>query len=270
MKRILVTGAGSYIGASFRTYMEQFGDDCQVDAVSLRDERWRGLDFSGYDALLHTVGLAHVRETAENRPLYYAVNRDLAVETARKARAEGVRQFVFLSSMSVYGMEEGAITPDTVPRPTTSYGRSKLEAEEALRALETQDFRVAVLRPPMVYGEGCKGNYRALVRLAKILPACPNYQNQRSVISIENLCAYIKQVIDSGAGGTFCPRDPEYACTCQMICEIAGRNGREIVRTKLLNFVPALLRKFTKKGRKAFGSLVYQDESQCDYSGIRV
>ncbi len=262
-----MTGGSSYIGGSFRAYMEQFPEGYAIDAIGLRGEDWKRRDFSQYDAVLHTVGLAHVKETRKNAPLYDRIGRDLAVETARKARAEGVGQFVFLSSMSVYGMEEGTIGPETVPHPKSAYGRSKLEAEELLRALETEAFRVALLRPPMVYGPGCKGNYRALVKLAGILPACPEYRNQRSMISIENLCAFIKRVIDEDAGGIFCPQDPEYVCTCDMICQIARRNGREIPRTHLLDFGPALLRRFTKTGRKAFGDLVYEREDQRSDAG---
>jgi len=269
MKRILITGAGSYIGGAFRTYMGRFLDGYETAAVSLRGEDWRAYDFSKFDVVLHTVGLAHVKETRRNAPLYYRINRDLAVETAEKARAGGVRQFIYLSSMGVYGMDEGVITPDTVPQPKSSYGKSKLEAEERLRELETQDFRVAILRPPMVYGPGCKGNYQALVKLAKLLPVCPDYENRRSMVSIENLCVFIKRAIDGEACGTFCPQDAEYGCTCRMICGLAKSSGRTVPQTKLLNFVPALLRRFTKKGKKAFGSLVYQDEGQRGHAGVQ-
>lgn len=268
MKRILITGSGSYIGRAFGAYMGRFPEAYRADAISLRGAMWRTFDFSPYDVILHTAGLAHVRETARNRPIYYAVNRDLTVETAKKAKAEGMRQFIFLSSMSVYGLEEGVITPDTVPRPRTSYGKSKLEAENQLREMETPDFHVAILRPPMVYGEGCKGNYQALVKLAKVLPVCPDYENRRSMLSIERLCGFIKWVMDEDVGGLFCPQDPEYVCTCRMICELAGKGGREIPQTRWLNFVPALLRRFTKKGKKAFGSLVYQNEGQCGHAGV--
>lgn len=268
MKKILVTGAGGYIGSSFCTYLGRFPGAYEIKGVSLRGEDWKGLDFSGYDAVLHAAGLAHIRETKANRPLYDRINRDLTVEAAKKAKAEGVRQFVFLSSMSVYGLDEGAITEESVPHPRSGYGKSKLEAENLLLELEETDFRVAVLRPPMVYGPGCKGNYRALVKLAEVLPVCPDYQNRRSVISIENLCAEIKQVIDQCSGGILCPQDPEYICTCRMICEIAEANGKTLPRTKLLNFIPALLRRFTKKGRKAFGSLVYSNESKRGHAGV--
>ena len=102
MKRILITGAGSYIGNSFIRYMQQFPGQYQTEAVDMIDGSWREKSFAGFDAVYHVAGIAHIRETTENAHLYYEVNRDLAVETARKAKADGVPQFIFLSSMSVY------------------------------------------------------------------------------------------------------------------------------------------------------------------------
>lgn len=269
MRRILITGANSYIGRAFAQYLRPFSGEYGTDALSLRGESWKEADFSPYDVILHTAGLVHVRETRENRRLYYEINRDLTAEAAGKARAEGVAQFVFLSTMSVYGMEEGRITQDTVPRPATSYGKSKLEAEALLEELRTASFRVAILRPPMVYGPGCGGNYRTLVRLAGLLPVCPAYENRRSAISIQRLCACLKEVIDSGTEGIFRPQDPEYLCTCRTIRRIAEEQGRHMPVTKLLNFGPALLKRFTAVGRKAFGDLVYCDESQCGDAGVQ-
>ena len=269
MKRILVTGAAGYIGGAFLAYIRRFPEAYQAEGISLRDGTWKHADFSPYDVVLHAAGLAHVKETRENRPLYGRINRDLTAETAEKAKREGVEQFIFLSSLSVYGMEEGVITAKTVPHPKTSYGKSKLEAERLLEELRTASFRVAVLRTPMVYGGGCKGNYRALVRLAEILPVCPTYENQRSAVSIENLCGYIREMVDLGADGIFCPQDPAYFCTCRMIRRIAEERGRHLPVTGAFNFGPALLKRFTKAGRKAFGDLVYWDESQCSDAGVQ-
>lgn len=269
MRNILVTGANSYIGKAFLQYIGSFPGAYRADSISLRDENWKETDFSRYDTVLHAVGLAHIKETRASRPLYYKINRDLAAETAKKAKAEGVGQFVFLSSMSVYGMEEGIITQDTIPRPESSYGKSKLEAERLLREMRTESFRVAILRPPMVYGEGCRGNYQTLVKLAGCLPVCPDYENRRSAIFIEQLCAYIRETMDCEADGIFCPQDPEYFCTCRMICRIAEEQGRHLPRTRALNFGPAFLRRFTMSGKKAFGDLVYCDESQRSDAGVQ-
>ena len=262
MKRILITGARGYIGSAFRRYMEQFPDAYEIDAVSLRGDAWQQYDFSPSHVILHAAGLAHIKETRGNTQDYYTVNRDLTARVAQRAKAAGVGQFIFLSSMSVYGMDEGTITPQTVPQPKTSYGKSKLAAEQILQAMQTDLFRVAILRPPMVYGPGCKGNYQTLEKLARRLPICPDYKNRRSMISIDHLCAAIRYFIDSEAAGVFCPQDPEYVCTYDMMRQIAKKHGKHLPLTKALNFGPALLRRFTAKGRKAFGDLIYCDESK--------
>lgn len=257
MKKILITGAGSYIGTSFARYLAQWPECYRVDTLDMQNENWHEYDFSGYDAVFHVAGIAHVRETEENAHLYYTVNRDLAVETARKAKAEGVGQFVFLSSMSVYGIDQGPVDPETPPVPKSHYGKSKLQAEEGIVPLRDASFAVAVLRPPMVYGEGCKGNYRALEKIAGIAPFFPDYPNVRSMISIENLTKFIRECVDRRSDGLFCPQDPEYVCTCRMILEIACRNGRRLPLLKFLNPAVSLAKHCTALGRKAFSDLYY-------------
>ena len=268
MKRILITGGSGYIGQSLCRYLQRFPDKYSVNTISLHGTDWQWQSFSEYDAVVHAAGLAHMRENRKNAALYPVINRDLTLKTAQKAQMDGVHQFLFLSSMSVYGMTEGCITRDTVPHPKTLYGKSKLEAEELLLQMETPKFHVAIFRPPMVYGENCPGNYRALVKLAAVLPVCPDYQNRRSMISIDCLCAALRQVIDAGCSGIFLPQDPQYICTCRRICEIAAESGRVIPQTKWLNFIPALLRRLTPQGKKAFGNLVYLHESQRSDAGL--
>lgn len=259
MTNILITGEGSYIGTSFAAYMQQWPQDYQVDTVDMIGDNWRNTDFSVYDAVFHVAGIAHIKETAENAYLYYEVNRDLAVETAQKAKDAGVKHFVFLSSMSIYGLVEGIITADTQPAPNTNYGKSKWQAERQIAALCDDTFAVSVLRPPMVYGDNCKGNYQALVKLAKIAPFCPNYVNERSMVSIATLCSYVKNLIDRRASGIFFPQEEAYICTCRMIADIAEQNGKKLPLIRLLN--PAVsLAKMTTKGKKAFGNLTYAKE----------
>lgn len=259
MKRVLITGKNGYIATRFEAYLESFLEEFQTESVSLRGTDWVQMDFSQYDSVVHTAGLAHIKETQENAKDFYAVNRDLAEAVARKAKSEGVRHFLLLSSGSVYGLTEGVITADTKPRPRTHYGKSKLQGEKAVIALRAPDFKVAVLRPLMVYGEGCKGNYRTLEKLARIAPVLPDYRNQRSLVSIKTLCACMKDVIDRKAEGIFFPREEKAICTCEMIQKIAKTRGRHLRRLKLLNPAVSLLRRTTVAGRKAFGDLVYQN-----------
>lgn len=259
MKKVLITGANSYIGMSFEKYMAQWPEEYQVDTVDMIDGTWREMSFAGYDSVFHVAGIAHQKETEENAHLYYKVNRDLAVEAAQKAKNDGVHQFVFLSTMAVYGLEEGAINRNTPLSPKTHYGKAKMEAELQMDQLRSDAFRVTVLRPPMVYGEGCKGNYQSLVKFAKMMPFFPDYQNKRSMIHIDRLCWYVKDLMDHGTDGLVLPQDQEYICTCRMVRDIAKDMGKDMKLWKILN--PAVsLAKLLPVGKKAFGDLYYEKE----------
>ena len=245
MKKILITGANSYIGTSFENFIkERFSAEYSVDTVDMIDGSWREKDFSEYDAVFHVAGIAHQKETKENAESYYKVNRDLAEETAKKAKAEGVSQFVFLSSMSVYGVEEGVITKETPASPKSNYGKSKIQAEGLLNNLRSDDFKIAIMRPPMVYGDGCKGNYQMLVKFAKMLPVFPDYENKRSMIHVDNLSVFVKNLIDEEKDGLFFPQDENYVCTCKMVKEIGNSMGKNIKLLKIMNPAVSILKKF--------------------------
>lgn len=256
MKNLLITGKSGYIARQFEGFIQQFPNEYNVTAVSLRNSDWREIDFSQYDAVLHTAGIAHIKETRDNVDLYYEVNRDLTVELAQKAKESGVRQFIFLSSVSIYGMDEGSITPETIPNPVSNYGKSKLQAEEGILPLQTDNFTICILRPPMVYGSGCKGNYQMLEKIARLSPIFPDYQNQRSMVSVETLCRSIKNLIDWSAGGIFFPQEENYICTSKMVQEIAAGMGREIRLVRWLNPLVSVAARCTRAGKKAFGNLV--------------
>lgn len=264
MKKVLITGADSYIGTSFERWMGKntFADKYQIDTLDMRGEGWKNTFFNNYDAIFHVAGVAHQKETMENATQYYKVNRDLLIETALKAKAEQVKQFVFLSSMSVYGMAEGAINFQTKVEPKSNYGKSKLEAETEILKMETEEFRVSILRPPMVYGPGCKGNYQLLSKYAKSLPIFPDIYNKRSMIYIENLCMFVQSIIDNRRSGIYCPQDPEYVCTSKMVRDIADMTGHKIVfipfSRELIEAIPLSIIK------KVFGNLYYENFDVCD------
>ena len=260
MKKILITGANSYIGTSFEKYIkENYPNEYAVDTVDMIDGSWREKSFVGYDSVFHVAGIAHQKETTENAALYYAVNRDLAIETAEKAKNDGVKQFIFLSSMSIYGMNTGVITKATMPNPKSNYGKSKLQAEEGISRLASDTFSVSIIRPPMVYGDGCKGNYQMLVKIAQAFPFFADYKNQRSMVYIDTLSEFVRNMINAGCSGFYYPQETEYICTCKMIQSIANCMGKDLKLYKILNPVVFLLRVFTLKGKKAFGDLYYKD-----------
>ena len=260
MKRVLITGANSYIGTSFENYLKRWPDRYQVDTLDMIDGSWKRKNFAGYDAVFHVAGIAHIKETRKNAPLYYRVNRDLAVETAKKAKEEGVKQFVFLSSMSVYGKETGVVSKETQPCPKTNYGKSKLEAENAILALADRGCRVAVLRPPMVYGKGCKGNFATLLRIVRKLPLFPDIDNRRSMLYIDNLCEFARLIIENQDAGIFFPQNKDYGSTRELAKLIAAAYGKNVKLTRAFNLPLKLAGRFSHTLNKAFGSLVYVAE----------
>ncbi|EGP4983852.1 NAD-dependent epimerase/dehydratase family protein [Enterococcus faecium] len=275
MKKILITGANSYIGTSFKKWMTQFQDEYQIDTLSVRGDAWREHDFSGYDTVFHVAGIAHAdvsKVSEETKRLYYAVNRDLAIETAKKYKQDlsGKNgQFIYMSSIIIYGEETNinkkrVITPDTKPNPSNFYGDSKLQAEIGLQPLDDDTFHVAILRPPMIYGPGSKGNYQQLVKLANKLPIFPDVKNERSMLHIDKLSEFVKELIDAQDSGVFFPQNDQYVRTSHMVRDIAQENGKKIYlfsymnwAIRLLGYVPGKIGRLTNK---AFGNLVYERE----------
>ena len=262
MKNILITGKNSYIGTSLENWLMREPDKYKVDTVDMKDGSWKEKSFSQYDVVFHVAGIAHIKETSDNQNLYYKVNRDLAYETAQKAKQDGVEQFIFLSSMSVYGIEQGVIDKNTPLTPNSAYGKSKIEAEKLINKLQDDSFTVATLRPPMVYGKGCRGNYPRLVGLALKTPIFPKVDNKRSMIYIDNLSEFVKRLIDNRSGGLFFPQNADYVNTSEMVRIIAEVHGKRVVMTKLFNPLLRLLNVSTVN--KVFGDLVY-DISMSDY-----
>lgn len=260
MKKVLITGANSYIGTSFEKWLWQWKDKYVVETVDMIDESWKKKEFSKFDVVFHVAGIAHIKETKENAALYYKVNRDLVYEVAQKAKSDGVKHFIFLSSMSVYGMETGVINKDTVPFPKSNYGKSKLQGEELIMPLEDSTFSVAILRPPMIYGKGCKGNYVRLEKFALNSPIFPKIENRRSMIEIEYLCEFVKKLIDQDSRGLFLPQNEEYVCTSDMVKAIAEAHGKRIYMTKLFNPLLKLLKVSTVN--KVFGDLMYEKDQK--------
>ncbi len=263
MKKILITGKDSFVGTSFEKWLNKVEDQYKVDTIDMRDENWKKHDFSEYDSVLHVAGIAHVSTDPKMEELYYKVNRDLTIEVAKKAKLEGVSQFVFMSSIIVYGdatKKKTVITRETVPTPKNFYGKSKLEAEQGITTLQDDKFNVVVIRPPMIYGKGSKGNYNRLAKFAKKYPIFPKVKNERSMIYIDNLSEFIRLMIENNEQGLFFPQNKEYVCTSEMVKLIAKANGRKVRLTRLFNPCLWLLGVFSGVINKVFGNLVYDKE----------
>ena len=271
-KKVLITGAGSYIGEAVKEYAEEHFPTLKVDTIDMIDGSWREKDFSKYNCVYHVAGIAHAdvgNVSEEIKEKYYSVNTDLAIEVAQKAKSEGVNQFIFMSSMIVYGEsapygKEKIIDRNTTPEPANFYGDSKWQADKGVRALADDNFKVAVLRPPMIYGRGSKGNYPKLAKYAKILPVFPDVKNQRSMLHIDNLCEFVCNLIICGEGGVFMPQNSEYTNTSKMVADIAKATGKTIHISKTLK--PAVVLASLVPGEignlvnKAFGNNCYDQE----------
>lgn len=256
MKKILITGANSYIGESVRDYLMTSPDlyDVQIkDTIGWYPQE---SDFKGFDVVFNVAGIAHIKETSKNRHLYFDVNRDLVIKIAENAKKAGVKQFILLSTMSVYGLTVGKIDKSTQTNPVNAYGKSKVEADEAIEMLSDDSFKFACLRPPMVYGKGCKGNYQSLRKFALKSPIFPDYRNQRSMIYIGNLCDFVKGCIDFERNGLFFPQNEEYIRTSDMVKQIAEFHGKKIKLIKVFNW--AVKRSSFNVVNKVFGDLVYE------------
>lgn len=269
MKNILITGVNSYIGTSFQKWCSWYTGQYSFNCLDMRDSLWKDVFFGDYDSVFHVAGLAHISTNPKMEALYYRVNRDLPIETAKKAKADGVKQFVFMSSIIVYGDsnfidKKRLITYNTEPYPTNFYGKSKLQAEEGLFALQDNDFKVAVLRAPMIYGKDSKGNFSNLEKIARKLPIFPDVDNERSMLHIDNLCEFIRLIIENEESGVFYPQNKEYVKTSDIVKLLAGVYGRRVRLTKFFNPLLRLLGKKIGIVNKAFGNLVYE-KSMSEY-----
>ena len=288
VKKVLITGAGSYIGETFRSYASTHYPSLSISSIDMMDGSWKKADFSSYDIVYHVAGIAHAdvgNVSEETKEKYYKVNTDLAVKVSEKAKAEGVKEFIFMSSMIVYGDsapygKKKVVDERTVPQPTNFYGDSKLQADVAVRDLADDKFKVVVLRPPMIYGKGSKGNYPTLAKLAKKLPVFPKIDNERSMLHIDNLCEFLCQIMlvkEKKVEGekeneiVLIPQNAGWTKTSEMVREIGEVCGKKVRTVGILN--PAVWLGSKVPGRigglvnKALGNNCYAHEVSV-YEGI--
>ena len=263
MKKVLITGKGSYIGTKVEEWIKEKSSDYEVRVLDVVGDDWKGFDFSGFDVVYHVAGIVHQKNISDE--LYDQVNHLLAVEVAQKAAEAGVKQFIFMSSGAVYSQSDKkhkiiAINNSSDLKPSTAYGKSKLQAEHDIAQIST-NMAFAVIRPPMVYGRGARGNYNKLAYIAKKVAIFPKIDNKRSMIFIDNLCEFIRILIDSGASGIFLPQNKEYVNTSALVQVIAKNNGKSIHLTTVFNGVISFAGYFVNIVNKVFGDFYYEKEN---------
>jgi nucleoside-diphosphate-sugar epimerase len=267
MKNVLITGSNSFVGDNVRRYLLAKGD-CKVDVVDTVSNDWLKADYSQYDVVYHVAGIAHVNPSPKLKDLYYRVNCDLAVAVAKKAKEAGVKQFIFMSSIIVYSesqtLEDKVITADVVPSPADFYGDSKLQAEIGLKSLETDQFKICILRPPLIYGVNFRGNFPRLMKLASLTPVFPAWHNKRSMCYIDNLAEFVHQAILRELHGVFYPQNREFADTLEIVRFFASECRHRIWISKIFNPLVRLGAKFLRSLNKMFATYYY-DPSMSTY-----
>lgn len=264
MKRVLITGKNSYIGDSVKKWLEKCSQDYIVDVVDMIGNDWKKEDFSKYDCVYHVAGIAHRKDAPEE--LYEKVNYKLALEVAERVKESNVSQFILMSSGAVYAQNdrkhrEIRVNEKSNMNPSTMYGLSKKKADlEIEKILSGSSTKFVILRPPMVYGPNAKGNYNSLSKLAKITIVFPNIRNARSMIYIDNLCEFVRLIINEESEGVYLPQNKEYVNTTKLVNEIARCNGRKITTTRFFNLGIYLMGKLMNPINKVFGTYVYETE----------
>lgn len=270
MKRVLITGANSFVGMNIEKWLLKTPGEFEVDTVDTMNEAWKKTDYTKYDAVFHVAGIAHVDPKPEMKDLYYKVNRDLAIEVAKWSKEHGVKQFIYMSSGIVYkaskSLKGDVKTKNTEPCPNDFYGDSKLQAENGLKELDCETFKICILRPPMIYGAGNKGNLPRLGWLATKTPIFPAWHNKRSMLYVDNLAEFVKQCILREMAGTFFPQNAEYSDTVEIVRQFAKEHGHKIWISRLFNPLVWLGAKFLPALPKMFADSYYvQEMSKYDF-----
>ena len=264
MKKVLITGANSYVGTNVENWLKKNPNEFEVETISTFNNEWKKADFSLYDVVFHVAGIAHVDAKKKMEPLYRKVNTDLTIEVATYAKEKGVKQFIFMSSAIVFkeskSLKASIITPETKPEPNGFYGDSKLQAENGLHKLEDDSFKVVVLRPPMIYGPNCKGNFLRLARLATKTPVFPAFHNKRSMLYIDNLAEFVRQTILRELNGTYYPQNKELVDTVEIVRTFAKQNNHKLHVWKWLNIFVYIGSPFLKSLNKMFADSYYLPE----------
>ncbi len=235
--KLLITGASGFIGSRFISSRK---DRYELIEVSLRNTAVDDIDLITAEAVVHLAGLAHQFDAIDESE-YFRVNRDLTVELARKAKEEGVRQFIYISSTKVYGDGEDDVFynefSDCVP--TDPYGWSKLEAERELKLLDSEEFTVSIIRPPLVYGPGVKGNLLLFMKLARLPIPLPfkGVNNNRAMVYVDNLISLIDKLIDKRMSGTYTLTDSNRISTEDLIREIRLQRWKKAYLFRLPRFL---------------------------------
>lgn len=263
MKEVLITGKNGYIGKNIGELLKSQEDKYIVSYLSLRKENWEKNDFSKYDIVIHLAGMVHLKENKKNYNVYDEINYELTKKISKLALSGGVKHFVFMSTIAVYGVESlinksVIINENTPTKPKTYYGKSKLKAENFLKTISNDEFKVTIVRPPMVYGDNCPGNYNSLEKIALRVPIFPKIENNKSVVNINKLSVGILRIIENPREETIVIQDDTYMNTSQTVKNIALSKNKKLYLSKTLGILVCFFGYRSKILNKIFGNMVYK------------
>lgn len=255
MKKILIYGKGSYIGEHYREGLEARGHQVDmVDSLTLKPGEFA---VSGYDVVINVVGIAHIKITPDMESLFYKINTDYAVDLCRLAKEAGVKQYIYMSSMNVYGDTSECIKSRDQENPKNFYGKSKLLADQRIHEMEDASFKVVSIRPPVVYGKGCKGNFTLLEKVASVAFVFPKYKNIRSMIFIEHLTNFLCQMVENEENGYFHPQNKSHISTTEAVVAIRKAKGKKTLLIPCMGWLIRIMMRFVTKAERAFADDYY-------------
>jgi nucleoside-diphosphate-sugar epimerase len=234
---ILITGSSGFVGTNFI----KNAPEINIAEVDLLVQKVSEIDFTGVDSVLHLAALVHQMKGAPEDQ-YFRINRDLAFEVAKRAKEQGVKQFVLMSTAKVFGESTTGIhawNENSECDPQDAYGKSKWEAEKFIRSLEDDNFKVAVVRSPLVYGAGVKGNMLNLIKLVDKFPILPlgGIKNKRSLVYVGNLVALLQHIIKNQKSGVFIAGDRSALSTSDLVRLIGKGFNKRVYLMKIPSFL---------------------------------
>ena len=207
--KCLVVGASSYIAKAF---IKKYETQCSITALTRNDRLHSYFDltdeqFQGFDLLINFTAIVHQKKP--DLESSHTINTELAIFLAKKAKKAGITHFIQMSTIAVYSPSSTHINESTQTLPTTVYGQTKLKADVQLSAMRSSTFKIAIIRPPVVYGPDAPGNMHALISLIqKGIPLPFLYtKNHRAILYIDNLTNALFQIMLLQADGIFILRD---------------------------------------------------------------
>ena len=239
MKKLLLTGATGFVGSYFqKKYITKYA----IQKFSFLKDDFADLHVQGVDVIVHLSALVHQMGGASTQA-YEDINVAQTLALARRAKEHGVSHFIFMSTVKVYGEESREIYNEaSACNPQDEYGKSKLKAERALEKLEDRNFKVSIVRTPIVYGYGVKANIKNLIALIDKVSILPfgSIENKRSLTYVGNVCALIDCIIQKRQSGVFLASDDKALSTTQLIESIAKIKKKSYYLFKLPLFAKVL------------------------------